>query len=58
VENRFDSVRIETGPGDLFFFPSARLLHRVSPVAGPKARITLGGFLALDRNRERVVYWS
>ena len=42
----------------VFFFPSARLLHRVAPVAGPRARITLGGFLALDRDRERVLYWS
>ena len=58
VEARFGSVKIDTGAGDLFFFPSARLLHRVAPVSGGRARITLGGFLALDKSRERVLYWS
>ena len=58
VEARFASARIDTAAGDLFFFPSARLLHRVTPVVGPRARITLGGFLALDQKRERVLYWS
>jgi hypothetical protein len=42
----------------LFLFASARLLHRVSPVDGPQARFTMGGFLALDKARERVLYWS
>lgn len=58
VEARYGSVKIDTGAGDLFFFPSARLLHRVAPVAGARARITLGGFLALSKDRERVLYWS
>jgi hypothetical protein len=58
VEQRFGSVTISTGTGDLFLFASARLLHRVSPVAGPHARFTLGGFLALDAARERVLFWS
>jgi hypothetical protein len=58
VEQRFGSVTIRTGTGDLFLFASARLLHRVSPVAGPHARFTLGGFLALDVKRELVLFWS
>lgn len=58
VEQRFGSVKVETGTGDLFVFASARLLHRVTPVIGPGARITLGGFLALDASRERVLFWS
>jgi hypothetical protein len=58
VEQRFGSVTIKTGTGDLFLFASARLLHRVSPVVGPRARFTLGGFLALDAARERVLFWS
>jgi len=58
VERRFGSVTITTGTGDLFLFASARLLHRVSPVVGPRARFTLGGFLALDAARERVLFWS
>lgn len=58
VEKRFGSVTVKTGTGDLFLFASARLLHRVAPVAGPRARFTLGGFLALDARRERVLFWS
>jgi hypothetical protein len=58
VEQRFGSVKVRTGTGDLFVFASARLLHRVTPVIGPSARITLGGFLALDAARERVLFWS
>ena len=49
---------IKTDTGDLFLFASARLLHRVAPIAGPRARFTLGGFLALDAKRERVLFWS
>ena len=58
VESRFGSVRVKTGAGDLFLFASARCLHRVSPVEGPKARFTMGGFLALSKDRSRVLYWS
>lgn len=58
VEARFGSVHVKTGAGDLFLFASARLLHRVAPVRGPRARLTLGGFLALDKSRQRVLFWS
>jgi len=58
VERRFGSVTIKTDTGDLFLFASARLLHRVAPIVGPRARFTLGGFLALDAQRERVLFWS
>jgi len=55
---RFGAVTIRTDTGDLFLSASARLLHRVAPVVGPRARFTLGGFLALDARRERVLSWS
>ena len=58
VEQRFGSVKVPTDTGDLFLFASARLLHRVAPIVGPRARFTLGGFLALDARRERVLFWS
>ena len=58
VEKRFGAVTVKTDTGDLFLFASARLLHRVAPVVGPRARFTLGGFLALDAQRERVLFWS
>jgi hypothetical protein len=58
VEQRYGSATISTDTGDLFLFASARLLHRVSPVVGPRARFTLGGFLALDAAGDRVLFWS
>ena len=44
--------------GDVFLLASGRCLHRVSPIQGAKARVTMGGFLALDKPRERVLFWS
>jgi hypothetical protein len=58
VEQRFGSTAFATHPGDLFIFASSRCLHRVAPTVGPRARITMGGFLALDQTNERVWYWS
>jgi Carrier-protein-independent halogenase WelO5 len=58
IEDRYDCVRITTNPGDLFLLASGRCLHRVGCIRGPKARITMGGFLALDKARERVFFWS
>jgi hypothetical protein len=58
VEQRFGSTPFATEPGDLFLFASARCLHRVAPTVGPRARITMGGFLALDKDDQRVWYWS
>jgi hypothetical protein len=42
----------------MFVFASGRCLHRVAPVVGPTARITMGGFLALDKSHARVLFWS
>jgi 2OG-Fe(II) oxygenase superfamily len=58
LEERFTSSRFVTDVGDMFVFASGRCLHRVAPVQGPVARITMGGFLALDKSRARVLYWS
>ncbi len=58
IEERYEQARIATGPGDLFLLASGRCLHRVDRIAGPRARITMGGFLALDRSHERVLFWS
>jgi hypothetical protein len=58
VEAGFGSVKVQTQAGDLFMFASARCLHRVAPIEGPKARFTMGGFLALTKSRDRVLFWS
>lgn len=58
IEARYDRVSLDFDAGDLFLLASGRCLHRVGRVGGERARITLGGFLALDRAGERVLYWS
>jgi len=58
IEARYDRACVATHPGDLFLLASGRCLHRVAPIAGAQARITMGGFLALDKARERVLFWS
>jgi hypothetical protein len=58
VEERYDRARFVMNPGDLFLLASGRCLHRVGRVCGPRARITMGGFLAMDKERQRVFCWS
>lgn len=58
VERRFDWTSFETNPGDLFLLASGRCLHRIGKVEGPRARVSMGGFLALDKADSRVLYWS
>jgi hypothetical protein len=58
VEQRFDGAKFTLDIGDFFLLASGRCLHRVAPIRGSRARVTMGGFLALDRDRRRVLYWS
>ena len=58
IEARYDCARVATNAGDLFLLASGRCLHRVGRIAGPQARITMGGFLALSKQGERVYFWS
>lgn len=58
VERRFDSAKITVAVGDLFLLASGRCLHRIAPIAGARARVTMGGFLALDKDRQKVLFWS
>jgi hypothetical protein len=57
VERTFDHRSFAVNAGDLFLLASGRCYHRVKPVAGA-SRVTMGGFLAFDAARERVLYWS
>jgi hypothetical protein len=58
IEQRYDSARFALEAGDLFLLASGRCLHRVDRIVGPRARVTMGGFLALDKDRRSVLYWS
>lgn len=58
IERDYDAVAVDYDVGDLFLLASGRCLHRVAPVQGSQPRVTLGGFLALDRTHEKVLFWS
>lgn len=58
VEQRFDSAKFTMDVGDFFLLASGRCLHRIAPIEGPRARVTMGGFLALSKDRDRILYWS
>jgi hapalindole-type alkaloid chlorinase len=58
IEQRYERARFVMNPGDLFLLAAGRCLHRVGRVDGQQARITMGGFLALSKARERVWFWS
>jgi len=58
IEARYDYASFKVGAGDLFLIASGRCLHRVAKIEGPHARVTMGGFLALDKGRKRVLFWS
>ncbi len=53
-----DSELVRPQAGDLVLFDGGRWYHRVRPVRGRCARITLGGFLAFSRDHDAVHYWS
>jgi hypothetical protein len=44
--------------GDLVIFDSGHHVHRVSPVKGSQSRITIGGFMTLNKKRDRLAFWS
>ena len=58
IEKRYHFAKFVMDVGDLFLLASGRCLHRVGRISGPRARVTMGGFLALDKARERVLFWS
>jgi hypothetical protein len=58
IEARYECARVATKSGDLFLLAAGRCLHRVGRVGGAHARVTMGGFLALDREHRRVLFWS
>ena len=57
VEQIFNHESYAMNAGDLFLLASGRCYHRITPVSGA-SRVTMGGFLALDKDRQRVFYWS
>jgi len=58
IAGRYHHLELIPQVGDLIVFASGRCLHRVAPTVGATPRITMGGFLAFDGARGRVLYWS
>lgn len=58
VMEEYSQMTISPKPGSLVIFDGGRILHRVSAVKGKRRRITIGGFVAFSRQREKVFYWS
>jgi hypothetical protein len=58
VERRYHFQRFALDVGDFFLLASGRCLHRIAPIVGSRARVSMGGFLALNKERDRVFYWS
>jgi hypothetical protein len=58
IKERYTSKVLPLGTGDVIIFAAGKLYHHVTPVVGPRPRITMGGFFAFDRGHEKVVYWS
>ncbi|WP_414565758.1 MULTISPECIES: 2OG-Fe(II) oxygenase [unclassified Anabaena] len=50
---------INTNIGDMILFRGGNILHQVTPdVEGRKTRITIGGFLAISKDDQKIFYWS
>lgn len=57
AESRGDIVA-RPGVGDMIIFDAGRYYHRVTPVVGPCARWTMGGFVAPAVDRSALYYWA
>ncbi|GGA18591.1 hypothetical protein [Okeania sp. KiyG1] len=44
--------------GDMIIFKGGNIMHKVAEISGNKTRITIGGFLALSQDDQKIYYWS
>lgn len=58
LERDYGKQVLDLKDGDLIVFDAGRHVHRVTPVEGPRPRLTLGGFLTLAEDRSRLAFWS
>ncbi len=58
LERRFVQHVFDLRAGDLVVFDAGRHVHRVTAVEGSRPRLTVGGFLTLDKARTRLAFWS
>jgi hypothetical protein len=53
-----DSVSFRLAPGSMIVVDSGRLLHRLTPVVGPRTRWTACSFMARSRRGDAVYCWG
>lgn len=58
IEEDVKKEVVELNVGDMLIFNGGDLWHRTELVQGSEPRITLGGFLALNKEKNKVIYWS
>lgn len=58
IEARYPAARLTLGAGDLLVFDAGRMVHRVAPVEGARARLTFGGFMTLSTDRSHLAFWG
>lgn len=44
--------------GDMIIFHGGNIVHQITDVTGQKARITIGGFLAMSKDEQKFLCWS
>lgn len=44
--------------GDMVLFHGGTIWHKVADVKGEKSRISIGGFVALSKDDQKIFYWS
>ncbi len=58
IERDCRSVVLEPRVGDMVLFDGGRYFHKVDTVHGDTSRLTIGGFLALSADHQRVWHWA
>ena len=58
IQGGYVFEEFDLSSGDVIVFGAGKFYHQVRPVIGKRPRITLGGFLAFDRDRKNVIYWN
>lgn len=53
-----EKILVSPEPGDLILFQGGNIWHRVSQVEGAKSRVTFGGFMAVNKEKDCYYYWS
>lgn len=57
-ESPIKKQKVKPGAGDLLIFSGGPVWHKVELVEGNNSRITIGGFLALNKEKDTLKYWT